>query len=250
MPLFLKVANGQQFLAIGFRNMVVSTPNGNGHSKLTLENVLHAPSVSYMLVSLRPLDSLEYCIAISGGHLNIQSCTGNCVVHIVWTVCRLYQVAHEGEGGYAVEIVSVMELHQHMGHIAPKAAWKLVEARLVTGLALDPNSQEALQGMSLCMCNAVACTKGLSQSPGQAVWWWNTHQYWQSNQSCYSWWLPILHHIHWQCDLLHPHIPPPCKEQCTYPLPAVQGLGTHPRPLHCNQSLVIRLWWWVPEQGV
>ena len=74
MLLFLKVANRQQFLPIGSRNMVVSMPNSNGHSKLTLKNVLHAPSVSYMLVSLRALDSLGYHIAISGGHLNIQSC--------------------------------------------------------------------------------------------------------------------------------------------------------------------------------
>lgn len=122
--------------------MVVSTPNGNGHSKLTLENVLHVLSVSYMLVSLGALDSLGYCIAISGGHLDIQSSTGNHVAHIARMVCGLYQVAHEGEGGYAVEIVSVMELHRRMGHITPKAAQKLVEAGLVTGLALDPNSQE------------------------------------------------------------------------------------------------------------
>ena len=41
-----------------------------------------------------------------------------------------------------MEIVSVMELHQCMGHIAPKAAQKLVEAGLVTGLALDLNLWE------------------------------------------------------------------------------------------------------------
>ena len=88
--LFLKAANGQQFPAIGSGNMVVSTPNGNGHSKLTLENVLHVPSVSYMLVSLGALDSLGYCIAISGGHLDIQSSTSDCVAHIVRTAHRLY----------------------------------------------------------------------------------------------------------------------------------------------------------------
>ena len=88
--LFLKAANGQQFPAIGSGNMVVSTPNGNGHSKLTLENVLHVLSVGYMLVSLGALDSLRYCIAISGGHLNSQSSTGDRVAHIVQTAHRLY----------------------------------------------------------------------------------------------------------------------------------------------------------------
>ena len=41
-----------------------------------------------------------------------------------------------------MEIVSVMELHRCMGHIAPKAARKLVEAGLVTRLVLDLNLQE------------------------------------------------------------------------------------------------------------
>ena len=108
----------------------------------------------------------------------------------------------------------------------------------------------ALRGVSLCTCNAEACTKGPSQSPSQAVWWWNTHRYWRSNQSCYSWWSLILHHIHWRCDPLHPHVPPPCKERHTYPLSAVWGLGTHPRPLHCDQSLAIGSWQQVPERGV
>ena len=98
-PLFLKAANGQQFPAIRSGNMVVSTLNSNGHSKLTLENVLHAPSVGYTLVSLGALDSLGYHISISGGHLDIQSRTGDCVAHIARMARGLYRVTHEGEGG-------------------------------------------------------------------------------------------------------------------------------------------------------
>src|SRR6266702_2612522 len=52
----------------------------------------------------------------------------------------LYCVSHEGEGGYAIEIITVMELHQRMGHITPASARKLVEASLVTGIVLNPNS--------------------------------------------------------------------------------------------------------------
>jgi transposase InsO family protein len=141
-PLFLKAANGQQFPAVGTGDMVVSTPNGDGHSELTLENVLHAPSVGYTLVSLGALDGLGYRIAISGGHLEIQSHTGERLGRIARTARGLYRVSHEGEAGYAVEVVSIMELHRRMGHIAPKSIRKLVESGLVTGLALDPNSRE------------------------------------------------------------------------------------------------------------
>ena len=141
-PLFLKAANGQQFPAVGMGNMVVSMPNGSKHSELTLRDVLHAPSVGYTLVSLGALDGLGFHITISGGHLKICSPAGECLAHIAWTAWGLYRVTHEGEGGYAVEVVSVMELHRRMGHIAPTTARKLVEAGLVTGIAIDLKSQE------------------------------------------------------------------------------------------------------------
>ena len=142
LPLFLNTVNSQQFPAVGTGSMVVSTPNGAGQSDITLENVLHAPSVGYMLVSLGALDGLGYHIAIGHRHLNILSRAGECLARIVRTECSLYHVSHEGEGGYAVEVVSVMELHRRMGHIAPSSARKLVEDSLVTGLALDLNLWE------------------------------------------------------------------------------------------------------------
>ena len=116
--------------------MVVSSPNGAGQSDITLENVLHAPSVGYTLVLLRALDGLGYCITIGSRHLNILSRTGEHLACIVWTECGLYHVLHKGEGEYTVEVVSIMELHRRMGHIAPSSACKLIKESLVTGLAL------------------------------------------------------------------------------------------------------------------
>ena len=72
-PVFLHAANGQQFPAVGTGTMVIGTPNGGEQSALTLEKVLHAPSVGYTLVSLGALDALGYRIAIGGGHLEIKS---------------------------------------------------------------------------------------------------------------------------------------------------------------------------------
>jgi len=122
--------------------MVINAPNGGGQSKLMLENVLHAPSVGYTLVSLGALDDLGYRITIGDGHLEIQSCGGERLARIAQSARRLYHVSHKGEGGYVVEIVTVMELHRRMGHIAPASMRKLIEASLVTGIALDPSLWE------------------------------------------------------------------------------------------------------------
>jgi transposase InsO family protein len=56
-------------------------------------------------------------------------------------MCGLYHISHK-EGGYAVKVVSVMELHCHMGHIVPASTRKLIEDGLVTGITLDPESCE------------------------------------------------------------------------------------------------------------
>ena len=138
---YLHAANKQQFHAVSTGQIHVSTPNGHGTSELMLDDVLHAPSITYTLVSLRMLYTQGYCIEIGGGHMDIFSPEQKLIAHIPQTLCSLYQVSHEEEV-HTVEVVSMMELHQCMGHIAPTSAHKLVEEGLVTGIALDPASLE------------------------------------------------------------------------------------------------------------
>ena len=52
----------------------------------------------------------------------------------------LYRITHAAELANAVETVSVMELHRHMGHIAPASARALVKKGLIAGIKLDPDS--------------------------------------------------------------------------------------------------------------
>jgi len=46
------------------------------------------------------------------------------------------------ESADATELLSIMELHRRMGHIAVASARKLVESGAVTGINLDPSSEE------------------------------------------------------------------------------------------------------------
>jgi hypothetical protein len=66
--------------------MVVSTPNGDAQSELTLEKVLHAPSVGYTLVSLGSLDALGHRITIGRGQLEIESQGGEHLALIAQTL--------------------------------------------------------------------------------------------------------------------------------------------------------------------
>lgn len=89
---------------------------------------------------LGSLNALGHRITIGRGQLEIESQGGERLELIARTLRGLYRVSHEEEGGYAVEVVSIMELHRHMGHIAPASARKLIDDGLITGLTLDPNS--------------------------------------------------------------------------------------------------------------
>ena len=143
-PQYLHAANKQQFPAVGTRQIYISMLNEHGTSGLMLDDILYAPSVTYTLVSLRMLDAQGYCIEIRGRHMDIFSPKQELVAHILWTPHGLYQVLHEEEV-HVIEVVSMMELHCCMGHIAPASARKLVEEGLVTGIALDVTATCAVE---------------------------------------------------------------------------------------------------------
>ena len=141
-PIFLNTANQQRFPAIGRGTLVVQVPNGGTESELTLHGALHAPAVSYTLVSIAALDEEGYHTHIGAGHLDLTSPQGNRIGHIPRTQGRLYKVVHALDSANAVEPVSIMELHRQLGHIAVESARKLVTSGAVVGVELDTSSQE------------------------------------------------------------------------------------------------------------
>jgi hypothetical protein len=104
---YLHAANKQQFHAVSTGQIHVSTPNGHGTSELMLDDVLHAPSITYTLVSLGMLNSQGYHIELEGRHMNIFSPEQELVAHILWTLHGLYQVSHKEEV-HVVKVVSMM----------------------------------------------------------------------------------------------------------------------------------------------
>jgi hypothetical protein len=87
-------------------------PNGGTESELTLHRALHAPSVSYTLMSIAALDEEGYHTHIGAGHLDLASPQGDRIGHIPRTQGRLYKVVHALDSANIVEPVSIMELHR------------------------------------------------------------------------------------------------------------------------------------------
>ena len=140
-PIFLNTANQQRFPAVGRGTLVVRVPNEGTESELTLHGALHAPAVSYTLVSIAALDEEGYHTHIGAGHMELMSPQGERVGRIPRTPGRLYKVVHALDSANAVETISVMELHRRLGHIAAENARKLVISGAITGVELDSDSQ-------------------------------------------------------------------------------------------------------------
>ena len=141
-PILLNTANQQRFQAIRSGSMAIQIPNRDAESEVLLRGALYAPTVTYTLVSLGILDAEGYHMIVGGGMLTISNPYGQRVGQIPRTLCGLYHIAHKEEAN-AIELLSIMELHRWMGHIAPSSAHKLIHSRAVTGVKINPESKES-----------------------------------------------------------------------------------------------------------
>ena len=139
-PKTFLAANKQSFNATAISNLVINVPNECNITKLRLAKVLYLPAVGYTLVSIGYLDQLGYSVTFADGTCTIHSPNNDVVGHVPKSHAGLYRVIHTGVcdgANAAVETVTVMELHQRMGHISPIVAHHLAENGLVSGLKFD-----------------------------------------------------------------------------------------------------------------
>ena len=132
--------------------LAIQVSNRRGETELLLNNALHAPVVRYTLVSLGTLDEEGYHTWIGGRYLEIDSPHGNHIGHITCTAKRLYRVSHTEDAANAVDMLTIIELHHCLSHIAVSSAQKLVESGAVTGIKLNPSSQKATYNACIFMC--------------------------------------------------------------------------------------------------
>jgi len=123
--------------------LIVKTPVNGCKSVLYLYNALYAPSVSYTLVSLGALDKEGFTSHIRDGHLWLTSPSRELIVNIACNASHLYKYKHSLEYAHAVELLSVMELHHHLGHISIASTCKLIEIGAIKGIKLDPDMPES-----------------------------------------------------------------------------------------------------------
>jgi len=104
-------------------------------------DVLYSTEVAYTLVSIGKLDDADFTATFGGQKCMIKRHRGNNdeVVGVVQKMLsEVYKVEHEdGVVNMAEERLTLEKFHQHMGHIWPEVACKLVRNNMVTGVRLE-----------------------------------------------------------------------------------------------------------------
>jgi len=124
VPKPINAANQQTFQAIGWGDLSICVPNGQGSTHITLKDVLHTLDIALMLVSIRLIDQARYTVSFTGR---------TCIICDM--ACKIVGCFPKREGLYKVDThhnesvaasildtsLGMADAHRRLGHISPDA---------------------------------------------------------------------------------------------------------------------------------
>jgi hypothetical protein len=128
-------------MAEGIGEMMIKLPNGDREVKMRLTWVLYTPALGFMLILVGCIDDAGYWSMFGGGMCQIQTNDGMLIGNVPKSG-GVYQVPHGPHVAAAtvgVKRMTIRELHNCLGHIAPCAVKDLVSQGIVEGVILTDN---------------------------------------------------------------------------------------------------------------
>lgn len=135
-PKPLTAANGDVFYATGEGELAIVLQG----RPVTLRNVLYAQKVPYTLISVGSLDQAGFSVSLGSGCAIIRDTHNSPVGEIPLSSRGLYRISYSApEQVCAVTVprMTLVELHEHLGHLHFKACETMVRAGKVKGLSVD-----------------------------------------------------------------------------------------------------------------
>ncbi|PIL29731.1 transcription factor [Ganoderma sinense ZZ0214-1] len=167
----ITAADGHTFMAVGEGQVRVSLPNGDSSTVVTLERVLHAPDITFSLVSIPQADKAGYSAIFENGKCRLFLRSSRETVGRIPLVNGLYQVRHPDVaaatvvGRGAETEMSVLEFHRCIGHISPIIAKKMLEEGRVLGVKLKGGSTD--ETCDACIQAKITCAPVLKERTSQ-----------------------------------------------------------------------------------
>ena len=150
----ITVADKRYFQAVGKGDLRIKLPNGPSTTTVLLKDVLHCPDMGLTLISIGKIAAVG-CKVIFRVYDAKNKMIGQVVIKN-----GLYHVDHDitvnvALAGVAREVLTVEELHRHMGHIAPETAKQMVSEGAIDGM--EVNLSSTIQSCNSCEYAKATC---------------------------------------------------------------------------------------------
>jgi hypothetical protein len=132
--------------AIGTGNVQINLPNGNTSMPVILKECIHAPNLDFTLISVSKIARATKGVNFKAGYAVITHPKGHIMVKIPESqeLCHLAPakcIQHKYTN-VAISKISLMEAHHKLGYIVCTAIKHMVSTGMITGIEIDPNSNE------------------------------------------------------------------------------------------------------------
>ena len=159
VPKPITAADNHTFHAIGKGDLMISLPNGKGHSRIRLRDVLYAPKMGITLVSISKLDLAGYAALFRDKRCQIFDARKKKLGEVPLNK-GLYCVKrprHIFAGlAKASDPLTMAEVHARLGHIAPTAICAMLKDSTITGITLD-NTHSTMGACDSCEYAKATC---------------------------------------------------------------------------------------------
>jgi len=143
VPKAITAADKHTFEAIGKGDLTILIPNGTSTTHILLRDVLYAPKMGITLVSIGKLDVAGYAALFRDKRCQIFDSRRKKLGEIPLTSglysLRSSQAAGKLFAGVAKhgELLTMQEVHERLGHIAPDSIRQMIKDGTITGITLD-----------------------------------------------------------------------------------------------------------------
>ena len=145
IPKSITAADKRYFQAIGKGDLQIKISNGPDTTTILLKDVLHCPDMGLMLVSIGKITNAGHKVIFRNTTCKIYDKKDK-VIGQITARNGLYRVDHQvainvAMAGEDQEVLTIKELHWHMGHIAPETARQMVSKGAIKGIEIDSASE-------------------------------------------------------------------------------------------------------------
>src|SRR6267142_1025159 len=124
------------FYAVGTGDLRIEVPNGESSTPIILKDVLHAPDMGVMIVTINHITKAGYTVLFDYECCRIHDKNNRHVRNIPVSITGLYKVKCVYVAATKVEHIDLMMLHRCLPHITLDAIGKMINSGALEGVEL------------------------------------------------------------------------------------------------------------------